>query len=499
MARKHAWLAAYGTFSVSIFGMTLLAASRTSFDYLMLMQELTDGVNLTILLNFVICVFFFGGILSLRVLFGELRIIEVEHIADQLPFYGLSLLFILFNDENLLLNIIWTGLTVLSKIHHIIVFDRIDFLQLRVVNGLSSHPKTKLQILGQFLRNGYIALLSSYIIADIAMAKILAYDVFQGVSSMGSLLFGIQFGVMGIEGFSFWGKMVLNTYELIMYRAQEVEDTFLDGIDEEDDDIEELVWENKALYTQVFEIACTTLKAWFHAVFLYMLYFHAGLTLPLLLIQGFVVASHSAFKQMVQLKSYFSLAKYLEKLLADATQEELDAADRICIICREDMSSPDVYLQEKGKPLAPRRCPKKLQCGHVLHMGCLKDWLERSDNCPLCRQKVFPTGAAAAEEQVPTQVPPTPEPTEGLRPPIPTVTTLSLPREGEHAPSNSVTPAPLPANFTSRTTPTDWIALPMTKSGPGQFTINLTPNNTCTLSVRSVRDSDIETYTLQQD
>lgn len=33
--------------------------------------------------------------------------------------------------------------------------------------------------------------------------------------------------------------------------------------------------------------------------------------------------------------------------------------------------------------------PKRLPCGHILHLSCLKNWMERSQTCPICRLPVF--------------------------------------------------------------------------------------------------------------
>lgn len=73
----------------------------------------------------------------------------------------------------------------------------------------------------------------------------------------------------------------------------------------------------------------------------------------------------------------------------DATQEEL-AREDTCIICREDMRpwDPDAGAVERSRP-------KKLPCGHILHFGCLKSWLERQQVCPTCRRSVVIDGAAA--------------------------------------------------------------------------------------------------------
>lgn len=487
MAGKGAlWIAAYGAVSIASFGVTLVSLASRAFDYLTLMHELTDSFKLTILLNFVVCCFLLGGIFSIRILFGELKIIEVEKIADQLPFYGLNLLFILFNDDNLLLNILWAGITVIAKIYHIIVLNRLDFVQLRVVNSLARESFTPLRIFRIFSMNLYVLLLQLFIVCDLVLAKVLAYDIFQGVSSMGSLLFGIQFGVMGIEGFTYCGKLILNVYELMFYRCQPhnretQNEEELDDLDVSDDeDNSEIVWENKAIYTQSFEIIASGLKAAFYSIFIYILYFHSGLAPPIPIIQGFFFAVVGVIKQILQLKAYITQSRILDNLLANATHDELEAADYLCIICREDMHSPEVYEAQRGKSLLPRRCPKKLQCGHILHMGCLKDWLERSDNCPLCRKKVFgPSIPAHAETR---GLPPEAEPVH--RPEAPTQTGTAF-EEPDVNPNSSVerleerqTPFHRFPHATPTTIPPDWIAFPIARYSSEEFSIDLSPSQT---------------------
>nr|ACN36577.1 unknown [Zea mays] len=57
----------------------------------------------------------------------------------------------------------------------------------------------------------------------------------------------------------------------------------------------------------------------------------------------------------------------------DATSEELDVSDATCIICREEMTTA-----------------KKLLCGHLFHVHCLRSWLERQHTCPTCRAPIIP-------------------------------------------------------------------------------------------------------------
>lgn len=461
------WMASYSSFSLIAFLIALLSLGSKSFDYLTLMHELTDSYKLTILLNFVVCCFMLGGVISIRLVFGELKLLEVEKIADQLPFYGLNLLFILFNDDNLLLNIVWAGITVLVKVYHIILINRLDFLQLQVVNDLTRNHLTGLRMFRIFTMNHYVLLLFAFILFDFFIAKVLAYDIFQGVSSIGSLLFGIQFGVMGIDGFAYFGKLTFNVYELIFYRSDsqhtEMEGTTsedLSDADAHDDENLDAVWESKALYTQSFEIITSALKAVFYSIFMYILYVHSGMAPPIPIIQGCFFAAVSVAKQWLQLQSYISQSKMLDNLLENASHEDLEAADYLCIICREDMHSPDTYRQQRGKALMTRRCPKKLRCGHILHMGCLKDWLERSDNCPLCRKKVFGNGPAA--------VLPVAFPAPDEFPNEPTPADLILERtepERIHYVSNP-------------SIPTDWTAFPIERSDtPGQFRIEMSSGN----------------------
>ena len=59
-------------------------------------------------------------------------------------------------------------------------------------------------------------------------------------------------------------------------------------------------------------------------------------------------------------------------------------SDATCIICREEMTTA-----------------KKLLCGHLFHVHCLRSWLERQHTCPTCRAPIIPAdnGRAASARQ----------------------------------------------------------------------------------------------------
>ncbi|XP_048551725.1 ERAD-associated E3 ubiquitin-protein ligase HRD1-like isoform X1 [Triticum urartu] len=57
----------------------------------------------------------------------------------------------------------------------------------------------------------------------------------------------------------------------------------------------------------------------------------------------------------------------------DATTDELNVSDVTCIICCEETTTA-----------------KKLLCGHLFHVHCLRSWRERQNTCPTCRSPIAP-------------------------------------------------------------------------------------------------------------
>ena len=317
------------------------------------------------------------------VMFGELRVIEIEHLMERLPIFAVNLLFNLATDDsNLLPNVFLLGLSVAFKIFITILMDRLDFVNLKIVNNLMNHT-TKSSVLIKYIANKHFWANIVMIILDFTIAKFLIFDVFQGVNSVTCLLFGFQFAVQGVEALSYFSKLILTIYELVMYRLEENID------DEDEDEDDQRIWDNKAYYSKGIDIASALLRSVSYISFIYLLTFHSGLSLPISLLQGTYSSLRQAYSEITQLLSFIELSKKFESQLPTATKQELEATDNLCIICREDMYSHDDYQETFKKPLNSRKYAKKLRCGHILHMGCLKEWLERSDSCPLCRNKVF--------------------------------------------------------------------------------------------------------------
>lgn len=84
--------------------------------------------------------------------------------------------------------------------------------------------------------------------------------------------------------------------------------------------------------------------------------------------------SFVAFKErLVAFAKYRRLMAGMERF-ADATEEQLNAAGRICIICRDEMTVTD--------------CKRLPVCGHTYHKSCLREWLVQQQSCPTCRSDI---------------------------------------------------------------------------------------------------------------
>jgi len=105
--------------------------------------------------------------------------------------------------------------------------------------------------------------------------------------------------------------------------------------------------------------------------------------LPIHIMRDLFMTARDFIKRLGALLRYRKAIQEMNRY-PDATQQELEREDT-CIICREEMRSWD---PERNPGAMDRIRPKKLPCGHILHLGCLKSWLERQQVCPTCRSPV---------------------------------------------------------------------------------------------------------------
>lgn len=105
--------------------------------------------------------------------------------------------------------------------------------------------------------------------------------------------------------------------------------------------------------------------------------------LPIHIMRDLFMTTRDFLKRLNALLRYRRAIQEMNKY-ADATVQDL-AQENTCIICREEMRFWD---PAENVGVVDRVRPKKLPCGHILHLGCLRSWLERQQVCPTCRSPV---------------------------------------------------------------------------------------------------------------
>lgn len=490
LSKVSRYLLAYIVVSAGLLAWLVYDLLLLTSNFLSFVSELTDGYKLLIVVNFLFLFAIAIAKFVQWVLFGELRIIESEHLVEKLPFVFVNLLLVVSQDDNIIFNCVLLLLTILSKTFHIILMDRVDFFHMKIVNNSSNETYTRTSVVLKYALNVFPVLLVATVVLDFMVAKLLAYDVFQGVNSVVCLLIGFHFAVEGVQALTYLGKLLLNIYELVVYRVGHA------NSDEDDDEDDELVWENKGLYTKSVDIASASLRAVSHLGFIYLLMFHSGSSLPLSILHSTFSALRSLVVEVKLLLSFIELSKRLDSQLQDATDEDLNDVDSLCIICREDMHLNAQYRELHNTDVPTRKKPKKLRCNHILHMGCLKDWLERLENCPLCRRSVF------AEEQ-PAPDPQPPAAAQAAEVAAQAADQDNLPNAilarafANQAPltaaeppppsSNSSTPIPVISTRDLPAPPRDWAIFPIQRRDDG-FDVVLLPTLTATLKARDLND-----------
>uniref|UniRef100_H2Q424 E3 ubiquitin-protein ligase synoviolin n=1 Tax=Pan troglodytes TaxID=9598 RepID=H2Q424_PANTR len=153
-------------------------------------------------------------------------------------------------------------------------------------------------------------------------------------------------------------------------------------------------WDNKAVYMLYTELFTGFIKVLLYMAFMtIMIKVH---TFPLFAIRPMYLAMRQFKKAVTDAIMSRRAIRNMNTLYPDATPEELQAMDNVCIICREEMVTG----------------AKRLPCNHIFHTSCLRSWFQRQQTCPTCRMDVL-------RASLPAQSPPPPEPADQGPPPAP--------------------------------------------------------------------------------
>ncbi|XP_063919658.1 E3 ubiquitin-protein ligase AMFR-like [Zophobas morio] len=304
------------------------------------------------MINMAFCWLILVGTAVQKLVFGELRVSEQQHLKDKFwnfVFYKFIFVFGIINVQYIDEVLLWCSWFSLLGFLHLLSQlskDRFEYLSFSPTTPLWSHVKL-LALLGAiFALSGFMLLVS----------------VFVG-------FFG------GFNTFAFMSAEVvllsIRTLHVIIRYALHLYDMRQEGSSSVSTNEENRVWEKRgpiAYYTELgFELTALIIDFVHHLhmlvwsnIFLSM----ASLVICMQLRYLF----HEIQRRYKKHRNYLWVRNHLEQNYPMASSEELVENSDNCAICWEKMESA-----------------RKLPCTHLFHNTCLLSWLEQDTSCPTCR------------------------------------------------------------------------------------------------------------------
>ncbi|XP_060601154.1 E3 ubiquitin-protein ligase AMFR-like [Ruditapes philippinarum] len=302
------------------------------------------------LVNTAYCCLILLGKLVQKVVFGELRVSEQQHLKDKFwnfLFYKFIFVFGVMNVQTMEEVVLWVAwFTVLGFFHLLtqLAKDRFEYV--------SFSPTTP-----RFIHIKLLSLLCVIVISCCGLLAVCA-------------IVGLQ---MGLTIFAFMAAecmlLAIRTLYVVARYCLHLIDMNLEG-----------VWENRATYVYytelIFELAALSIDFGHHLHML--LWGNIFLSMASLVIcMQLRYLFYEVKRRIKRHKNYRRVIKNMEERFSMATVEELNNNDDDCAVCWEKMETA-----------------RKLPCGHLFHNSCLRSWLEQDTSCPTCRLSLNerPTG-----------------------------------------------------------------------------------------------------------
>ncbi|XP_034546052.1 E3 ubiquitin-protein ligase synoviolin [Notolabrus celidotus] len=298
-----------------------------------------------------VLVFLLGKFMR-KVFFGQLRAAEMEHLIER-SWYAVTetcLAFTVFRDDFSPRFVALFTLLLFLKCFHWLAEDRVDFMERSPNISWVFHMRV-------------LSLMGLLAILDFLFVNHACQSIITRGASV-QLVFGFEYAILLTMVLTTFIKYVLHTVDLQS----------------------ENPWDNKAVYMLYTELFTGFIKVLLYIAFMtIMIKVH---TFPLFAIRPMYLAMRQFKKAVTDAIMSRRAIRNMNTLYPDATPEDLQASDNVCIICREEMVTG----------------AKKLPCNHIFHSSCLRSWFQRQQTCPTCRMDVL----RASNNQTPTpaQAPP---------------------------------------------------------------------------------------------
>ncbi|EQC40801.1 hypothetical protein SDRG_01870 [Saprolegnia diclina VS20] len=344
----------------------------------------TSKVSVMVLCNvaFVLTILF--GRVFKRIFLGTLRDAELEMLYDHARFAIAETCFTLsvFREEMTLKVLALFTLLLFIKTFHWLCQWRGEHIEQSEVVSRSTHVRL-------------VMLMSLLAAVDMSFVVLSAVKVLERGPSV-LVLFGFEFLVLFISLVAVFMRYVLHLI-----------DARVDG-----------TWANKFTYVFYLELITEIVKLIVYLIFFMIIFTYYGM--PLHLLRDLWMSIRNLQRRIITYFRYRRITANMNERFPSPTEDELNDTDRICIICREEMT--------------PETC-KKLPCSHIFHLNCLRMWLQRQQTCPTCRANIPTDRQPDVVPDDAANPPAVPPPAERPQPPVP---------EANHVPPPPVAPQHAP-------------------------------------------------------
>ncbi|XP_016310900.1 E3 ubiquitin-protein ligase synoviolin isoform X1 [Sinocyclocheilus anshuiensis] len=293
---------------------------------------------------------FLLGKLMRKVFFGQLRAAEMEHLIER-SWYAVTetcLAFTVFRDDFSPRFVALFTLLLFLKCFHWLAEDRVDFMERSPNISWVFHFRV-------------LSLMVLLGVLDFLFVNHASHSIITRGASV-QLVFGFEYAILMTVVLTTFIKYTLHTVDLQS----------------------ENPWDNKAVYMLYTELFTGFIKVLLYMAFMtIMIKVH---TFPLFAIRPMYLAMRQFKKAVTDAIMSRRAIRNMNTLYPDATPEDLQATDNVCIICREEMVTG----------------AKKLPCNHIFHSSCLRSWFQRQQTCPTCRMDVL---RASQPNQTPAPAP----------------------------------------------------------------------------------------------
>ncbi|XP_062540691.1 E3 ubiquitin-protein ligase AMFR-like isoform X2 [Armigeres subalbatus] len=308
----------------------------------------SEPICIWTLINMAYCCLILLGKSIQKVVFGELRISEQQHMKDKFwnfIFYKFIFVFGVVNVQYLHEVILWVSwFSVLGFLHLLsqLSKDRFEYLSFSPTTPGWSHFRL-------------IALLSA----------ILTLSGFMLIVSIGVGVF-----ISGVNTFAFMAAecvlLSIRTLHVLIRYAMFLYDMRQGGITHES-----ISWDKRgpvAYYIElIFEVAALVIDFGHHLhMLLWSNIFLSMASLVIIMQLRYLI--NEIQRKFKKHRNYLWVLNHMEKSYPLATAEDLKQNCDNCAICWEKMETA-----------------RKLPCSHLFHNSCLQSWLEQDTSCPTCR------------------------------------------------------------------------------------------------------------------